>query len=415
MPDSQIHHHTFPNGMALVAEELAGVRSAAFHLVIPAGSSSDPEQGSGSAGVLSELAFRGAGDMDSRQTMEYLDGLGLHRSTQVTSAHTIFSGALLATNLTRALHSYAAVAQHAHLPASEFEPSRDLIMQELISIEDDPISKVMQELKDIHYPYPLGRPTAGTRDGIQALTMASVAEDYRLRYRPGAAILGVAGDIRWEELRDTIDRLFGAWSDASVQSLPLRARTSRRRHITQETAQVQIGIAYDSVPYGHKDFYIARMIVGVLSGGMSGRLFVEVREKRGLAYAVSAACHTLKGHGAVLCYAGTTVERAQETLDLVLAELNRLREGIADEELERAKTGLLSSLVMEGESTTARSFAVASDWYMLGHVVPLSQVREEITRIRVQDLLAYLEQHPPGDFTFVTLGPRELALPGGAS
>src|SRR5262249_31387105 len=151
-------------------------------------------------------------------------------------------------------------------------------------------------------------------------------------------------------------------------SLTLGEVPEKRAHLEKETTQTQIGIAYPSVPIGHPDYYAALGAVNVLSGGMSARLFTEVREKRGLCYAVWATYQTLRDRASVLCYAGTTNERAQETLDVMLGELKRLQEGIEKEEVERVQAGLKSSLIMQEESTSARAGTLASDWYYLGRV-----------------------------------------------
>src|SRR5213075_1957852 len=125
-------------------------------------------------------------------------------------------------------------------------------------------------------------------------------------------------------------------------------------HIPKDTTQTQIGIAYESVRFGEPDYYAALGAVNVLSGGMSSRLFTEVREKEGLCYAVWATYTTFKDRASVLCYAGTTNERAQETFDVTLAELDRLKDGVEEEEVQRVRAGLKSSLIMQEESTSAR-------------------------------------------------------------
>ena len=136
----------------------------------------------------------------------------------------------------------------------------------------------------------------------------------------------MAGNIDWEPLRDQVGRLFGDWQAASRRAAvtPARRRPASTT-LPKETTQTQIGIAYPSVPIGHPDYYAALGAVNVLSGGMSSRLFTEVREKRGLCYAVWASYQTFKDRASVICYAGTTTERAQETLDVTLRELQRLQ------------------------------------------------------------------------------------------
>jgi predicted Zn-dependent peptidase len=182
----------------------------------------------------------------------------------------------------------------------------------------------------------------------------------------------------------------------------------RHEHLSKETTQTQIGIAYPSVPIGHPDYYAAHAAVSVLSGGMSARLFTEVREKRGLCYAVWASYQTFKDRASVVCYAGTTNDRAQETLDVTLGELVRLQEGIEPEEVERVQAGLKSSLIMQEESTSARAGWLASDWYYLGRVRSFDEIQAAINDLTPEGITEHLRRHPPRDFTIVTLGPKPL-------
>src|SRR5262249_16725678 len=182
----------------------------------------------------------------------------------------------------------------------------------------------------------------------------------------------------------------------------------KREHLAKETTQTQIAIAYPSVPIGQPEYYAAMGAVNVLSGGMSSRLFTEVREKRGLCYAVWASYQTFKDRASVICYAGTTNERAQETLDVTLHELKRLQDGIEAEEVERVQAGLKSSLIMQEESTSARAGTLASDWYYLGRVRTFDEIQSAINALTPDGILQHLRNCPPRNFTIVTLGPHEL-------
>src|SRR5205823_14701076 len=160
--------------------------------------------------------------------------------------------------------------------------------------------------------------------------------------------------------------------------------------LEQDSNQTQIGIAYDSVPYRHADYFAAWGAVGVLSGGMSSRLFTEVRERRGLCYSVYATYHTLRDLGSVLCYAGTSAERAQETLDVTLGELARLADGVEQNEIDRLKARIKSSLIMQQESSSARSSSVARDWYHLGRVRTLDEVGALVDALSARSISDYL-------------------------
>jgi predicted Zn-dependent peptidase len=150
--------------------------------------------------------------------------------------------------------------------------------------------------------------------------------------------------------------------------------------------------------------------VSVLSGGMSARLFTEVREKRGLCYAIGARYHGLKEAAGIMCYAGTTPEKAQETLDVIMVEFNRLSEGISEEEISRAKVGLKSSLILQSESSSSRAGGIGGDYYMLGRVRSLDEIKNKIEETSVDSVLGFLRNNRFKDFTVVTIGPTQLTI-----
>jgi predicted Zn-dependent peptidase len=406
----EVFQHTLANGLTLLGERMKHVRSAALNFLVPAGCAYDPVNHLGAASVLSDLIVRGAGSRGSRELTLALDNLGVDRDESVGSLHMRFWGATLARNLLATLAIYADILRRPHLPEAEIDAVKALAYQELQSIEDEPKQKVLIELRRRHYPPPLGQDRRGTREGISSLTAAVLRDHYQHLFHPRGTILSVAGNIKWETLRDQVEQLFGDWKGAQEPSLKLNPPLSPHDHISKETTQTQIGIAYPSVPIGHDDYYAAQGAVNVLSGGMSARLFTEVREKRGLCYAVWASYQTFKDRASVVCYAGTTNERAQETLDVTLGELKRLQEGIELEEVERVQAGLKSSLIMQEESTSARAGTLASDWYYLGRVRSFDEIQSAINALTPQGIVQHLRRCPPRDFTIVTLGPKPLKL-----
>jgi predicted Zn-dependent peptidase len=273
----------------------------------------------------------------------------------------------------------------------------------------------MLELRRRHYPDPWGRPSQGEMEALETIGIGDVRRSFDQRFRPNGCILGVAGRVDWPWLVNHVGKLLADWAPRELPSVPIGAARTAREHLAHESNQTQIGIAYDSVPYRHPEYFQAWGAVGVLSGGMSSRLFTEVREKRGLCYSVYATYHTLRDLGSVLCYAGTSAERAQETLDVTLGELARIAEGIEERELDRLKARIKSSLIMQQESSSSRSSSIARDWYHLGRVRTLDEVGALVDGLSRQSINAYLEKHPPRDFTIVTLGPKALEVPVGVS
>jgi predicted Zn-dependent peptidase len=406
-----IHIHTFANGLTLLAERMEHVRSAAVNFLIPAGCAYDPPKLVGIGSVLAELITRGAGSRDSRALSLAMDNLGLDRSESVGQLHVRFWGGTLARNIPAALELYADVLRRPHLPDAELEPVQALLLQDLQALEDEPRGKVMVELRRRRWPEPLGRDRRGTPEGLQAITPKAVRAHYKARFGPRDTILSVAGNIEWEPLRDQVERLFGDWQGGGHPRLELGRALGGQAHLSKDTTQTQIALAYPSVPFGAPDYYAAQGAVQVLSGGMGARLFTEVREKRGLCYSVYASYQTFKDRACVLCYAGTTNDRAQETLDVTMRELRRLEEGVEREEVERVQAGLKSSVIMQEESTSARAGALASEWYYLGRVRPLEEIQAEINSLTPDAIVTHARKHPPRDCTVVTLGPTALQFP----
>jgi predicted Zn-dependent peptidase len=404
----EVYQHTFDNGLTLLAERMEHVRSAALNFLIPAGCAYDPQPLRGIASVLSDLITRGAGPRDSRELSLALDNLGVDRDESVGTLHMRFWGATLARNLPAALDIYADIIRRPHLPEEEIDAVKALALQDLQGLEDEPRHKVMIELRRLHYPPPLGQDRRGTEAGIAKLSAANIRKHWARLFTPRGTILSVAGNVEWHALRAQVGRLFGDWQGDDPPALKLGTASRKRAHLQKETTQTQIGIAYPSVPITHPDYYEAIGAVNVLSGGMSARLFTEVREKRGLCYAVSASYSGFKERASVICYAGTTNERAQETLDVTLGELRRLQEGIEEEEVERVQAGLKSSLIMQEESTSSRAGTLASDWYYLGRVRSFDEVKSAIDGLTPTSITKHVRRHPPKDFTIVTLGPKAL-------
>jgi predicted Zn-dependent peptidase len=406
--------HEFANGLVLLAEPMRSVESAAFTILVPSGSIYDSADRSGLATVTCEMTQRGCGARDSRQFITDLENLGVQRGEAVASAHMSFGGATLAKNLPATLRIYADLLRRPHFPADQLDAVRLAALQELRSIEDDPSHKVMLEVKRRYYPDPWGRPSEGDEQALESLTIDDVRGHFNRLVRPNGAIIGVAGQVDWEALKDLVGKLLSDWQPLPADEPADGNRGVRIEHLAHESNQTQIGIAYHSVPYRHPDYFQASGAVGVLSGGMSARLFTEVREKRGLCYTVYASHHTLRDRACVLCYAGTSTERAQETLDVTVGELRRLAKGILPEELARLKARVKSGLIMQGESSSARSAAIARDWYHLGHARTLAEIGKLVDDLSVEGINEYLQENPPGDFTIVTLGPQPLQMPAAA-
>ena len=404
--------HMFANGLTLLAEKMPGMQSAAMTLLLPAGAASDPVDRSGSATVLSDLVLRGAGERDSRQLSEYMDKLGLQRSASVGIHHSRFGCAAVAAKVIEALPTYADIVRRPRLPGDGFSAARDLALQGLAGIDDEPRQKLMIKLREWFLPSPFGRNTMGRVEDLEKLTRDLCKTDWSQRYHSRDAILAVAGNVDFEgAARGESRSISGSWDGRPTPEFQIMPPPGNAHHETQESEQTHIGIAYPSIPETDPDYYTVRLAMECLSGGMSGRLFTEIREKRGLCYSVWAGYSSLKGSGSIFGYAGTSNDRAQATLDCMIGEIHRLQDGVTEAELARAKTGLKASTIMQGESTSARAGAIAHDFFMRGRIRTLDEIKDAIDSVTLEKVNGYLKAHEPGPFTIVTVGPKELKLP----
>ena len=403
--------HTLANGLTLLGEKMPGMQSAAMAFVVAAGAATDPVDRCGSSTVLSDLVLRGAGNLDNKQLTDYLDSLGLQRGSSVGIHHTRFSCAAVAAKVVEALPAYADIVRRPQLPQNGFDAARDLALQAIAGIDDEPRQKLMVKLREWHFPSPYGRNPMGEKEHLEKLTLQLCKVDFLERYQPRGAILAVAGNIDFDEIKNEVGKYFGDWQARPPEPIKLMPPPGNVRHETQESEQTHIGIAYPSIPETHEEYYVMRLAIEVLSGGMSGRLFTEIREKRGLVYNVSAGYSSLKGQGSIFGYAGTSNERAQATLDTFIQELYRMVEGVTQAELDRAKTGLKASTIMQGESTSARAGAIAHDFFMRGRIRTLDEIKQAIDAVSLVQVNQWLATNPPGPFTIVTVGPKPLQVP----
>jgi predicted Zn-dependent peptidase len=380
-------------------------------MLLAAGSATDPEGQNGSAQLLNGMIYRGAGDRDAKALSDALDNLGVQRGGGVGVEYTTLSGALLADDLEAALAVYADIARRPQLPADELDAERALALQAIQSLNDNPNQKLFIELSKVYFPGPFGRSTLGEIEDLQRIDHRALQADHAARYRPNGGVLAVAGGVDPERVREVAERLFGDWQGAPPAIQTPQARTQPHyQHLQQDTNQTQIAVAYPSRSLDDEHYYHERLALNILSGGMASRLFTEVRTKRGLVYTVFAAPRVFKGLGLVLGYAGTQPERAQECVDVMLGELRRISEGVTQAELDRARTGLLAALVMQGESTGARAGAMASDMYLINRPRSLDEIRSAVDGITLESLNQYLGQNPPHDFAVLTLGPSPVEV-----
>lgn len=403
---------TLANGLTVLVEEMPHVESAAYDLLIPGGLVVDGADTVGASVLGMELVGRGAGGLDSRSLSEAFENIGVRHGEGAGLDKFALSGVLVADKLEQALTLTSKMVLDPHLPSEEIGNIRSLMLQDIASLNDSPGRRAGVELHKRYYPAPFNRSSLGEAQGLENTTRDTIVSIHQRYFRPDRAILSVAGKVVSAEVFALAERLFGAWG-GKADTIPTFGSLSPHDyyHLDSESAQLQILFASPSVKFGADDYYAGKVAISLLGASMFGRLFIEVREKRGLCYSVYARHASNKDYGTVTAYVGTTAERAQESLDVLLEQLHGLKGTVSPEELERAKVNLKAQLVLGDESPGSRAGSNATDWWLLQRVRPLAEISAAIDAVNVDTIDAFLTKYPFAPSSILTLGNRKLSIP----
>jgi len=402
-------------GLPLIIEVIPGVKSAGLSWLLPAGTATEPANLQGLGTMWSEMLMRGAGELNSREHADALDRLGVGRSSDVGGHHLRIGATMLGSRVIEALPLLVDMVRRPRMEEEAVGPVKDLALQALESLKDDPHERTSVAARLRHYPEPLNRSSLGTKEGLEAITRDDLINGWRARALPGGSILAIAGAVDPAAITAKLNTLLKGWTGTAPEFTKGPQPPRGYAHETDQTNQVQIIILHDAPSESEPKSILEKIVISVLSGGMSGRLFSEVREKRGLCYSVSAGYAAGKDYGAVVGYVGTTPERAQQSLDVMLAELARINTAagaVEKEEFDRAVVGMKSRLVFSGESTAGRAASLTSDYHRLGRPRSLDEIAKQIDAVTLGEVNDYLKTRRLGRMTIQTLGPTTLTPPG---
>lgn len=400
-------------GMGLVVEQMNNVRSASMSWLTPAGCISDPDELEGITPLLEEMLLRGSAERSSREEADLFDRLGASRDVEAGTYTMRFDATCMGERMGDVLAPMVDMVVRPRLDEEGLEPSRELCLAAIASLKDDPQQRASLLARERHHPKPINRTGMGTEAGLGACSRNDLVLHWARFAKPAQSILAIAGNVNVDVLERQLNKLLVGWNGAAPEVKTEANAPRGYAHEPDPSSQVQIIVAYDAPAESDSKSTLEKFAVSVLSGGMSGRLFSEVREKRGLCYSVGAAYRGDKTFGGVSAYVGTTPERSQESLDVLLSELSRITTAdgkVSPEEFHRAKVGLKSSLVFSGESTAARAATLAADVRRLGKPRSLEDAASEIENVTLDQLNAYLATRTLGKMTIQTLGASALKV-----
>lgn len=402
--------HRFDNGLTLCTEHIEGVSSVGIHILIPTGSAHDTDATDGIAALHGELLLRGAATHDSRALSDAMDGVGLIRGVSEGTQHLHLHGTTTGARVTHAIDLMLMLLQSPTMSPDDFDASARLCLQAIASLEDDPEETACVELRRRHRPSPLNRNTLGKANIIGSLNRDQVHEAWLDRVGPGGTIISIAGHIDPDSVIDQVGRCTEQWSGPRAKPLTIEPPERGRAHLCRPTSQVQLALALDAPLATDTQAEATRLAAGVLGGGSSSRLFLEVRQRRSLCYGIGAGWSASKHDGYIQVATGTTPERAQETLETTCATIRSAAQDMTNDDIMRTMLQVRSGMVRSGESTRARAGALARDAVLFDTVKSLEDRIALVERVQPDDVRSIAQTWACAEPTMVTVGPGDEPL-----
>lgn len=385
-----VRRTTLPGGLRIITEYVPGVRSAALGVWVAAGSRDEPASQMGSAHFLEHLLFKGTTHRDAMTISAQIESVGGDLNAFTTKEHTCYHARVLDEHLPLALDVVCDVVLNATLHDHDIESERAVILEEIAMYEDDPGDLVHDEFALAMFGNsPLGRPILGTVQTISDLPRNSIKRFYRNAYRPDSMVISVAGNVNHAAVVKDVRAIFADHIDASAEPVPAREAKRRRwkgspvRICSRPTEQAHLMLGAPGLIRGDERRYAVAVLSTAIGGGMSSRLFQEVREKRGLAYSVYSYAQSFADAGVFGLYAGCLPNKADTVLDVCLSELDSVaRSGLSAEELQRAKGQVKGAMVLGQEDPGSRMTRNARAEL---HDEPIDGMDELLSRVEAVD------------------------------
>ena len=379
------------NGMRVLSEELPDLPSVSVGLWVERGSRYESSDQAGICHFLEHLFFKGTERRSAARIAEDIDAVGGVLNAFTNKEYTCYYARVLAEHLDVALDLLADIYLHSRFPADEIERERSVILQEISLAEDTPDDHV-HDLFGLAFwaGHPLSRPVAGSAATVSPLQRDDFLRFRETQYRPDRLLLVAAGRLRHDDLTSVAARSFGALDGLSVPEAPVPPLPRPGLTVHQKPLeQVHICLGVPGIPQNDPDRYAAHVLTQALGGGMSSRLFQEIRERRGKAYTVYSFLPSFHDGGYLGVYVGTSAAWAREVVDVVQAEFRTLAEqGLRPDELARTKAQIKGNMLLSLETSESRMGRLARNEIYFGRDVPLDEVAAGIDAVGPDDALA---------------------------
>jgi predicted Zn-dependent peptidase len=410
--------HTLANGVRVVCDPIGGLESLALSIVIDGGSRWESEATAGWAHLLEHMVFKGAGARSSREIVEAIEGQGGQINAATGQERTSFQVRCLTGGLPLGLEVLTDLIRRPTLDPADLEKEKGVVGQEIAEAADTPDDRVFELAQARAYAgHPLGRPILGEVESLAPATRAALSAFHQSLYAADRIVVSAAGAVDEDELLALTDAAFG---DARPPAEPLArpaaaAFAGGHEAETRKLEQAHVVLMLPGLSRHDPDYFAQSLFTEILGGGMSSRLFQEVREARGLAYAIDAYTESYEDIGALGIYAGTGAADAAPAARLTAEEIKGLAAKVGDAELARAKAQMKGSLFMRRESPLARAEANAHNVHSFGRLFSAQELADKVDAVSAADIRRVGEHLvASGRSASAVLGPKGAAGAGAA-
>lgn len=383
---------TLPNGVRVVTDPMPTVESVSVGVWVRAGARFEPVETNGVAHLLEHMMFKGTARRSAPEIAEAIENVGGHINAYTAREVTAYYAKVLKGDTALAVDVIADIVQNSLFDEGELARERSVVLQEIGQARDTPDDVVFDNFQAVAFPdQPLGRPVLGRAEVVGAMPRDAVAGFHHKHYRGGSVVLAASGNITHAELVALANEHLSEIPKGASETFLASSYGGGESHEARDLEQVHFVMGFEGVPVGTDDYYALSVLSNLLGGGMSSRLFQEIRERRGLVYSIDTFLSAFSDGGVFGIYAGTGPDLIDEFVPALCGEITRLADSLGEDEIARARIQLKSSLLMGMESTGARSERGGQQVLLYGRVVSVAELVEKIESV-TPEMLAQVAQ-----------------------
>jgi predicted Zn-dependent peptidase len=410
-----VRRSVLPSGLRIVTEEVPSVRSAAIGIWVNVGSRDETPAVAGASHFLEHLLFKGTTRRTALEISATIEAVGGEMNAFTSKEYTCFYARVIDTDLPMAIDVVSDLITSSIVSALDVDAERKVVLEEIAMRDDDPSDLVHDLYAETYYgDTQLGRPILGTIKSIKEMTRGSVFNYYKKKYLPQDLVVAVAGNIKHKCVVAMVEEALSRDNFLDVKGAPqIRPNTPVKTKpmqsvglMTRKTEQAHMFYGMEGVARSDERRFAMGVLASALGGGMSSRLFQEIREKRGLAYSVYAYAQQFAGSGQIGFYAGCNPTKAIEVVEIIREVLADVAEnGMSHEEIERAKGAVRGSLVLSQEDSGSRMSRIGKNEIVYGHVMGFDDILKAISRVNPTDVREIASEYLTKSPTLALVGP----------